>query len=124
MIGFEISKPLYTDQMTRTREWLEYAHLMVDILVGGKRINRVSITLPIGVQLDLEVVYKMVPYFYEDCQRIGHRKETYYIGDVLADHNSNSLDVTHMLSRIKTNQDGKHRMIKIITKLDGSAPNQ
>ncbi|KAG6534241.1 hypothetical protein ZIOFF_008127 [Zingiber officinale] len=60
LIGMEIGNPLYTDQMTRTRDRLEYARLMMGIAVIGERVESVPITLPTGVQLDLKVVYEMV----------------------------------------------------------------
>ncbi|XP_042396952.1 uncharacterized protein LOC121987120 [Zingiber officinale] len=77
MIGSEVGKPLYTDSLTRSRERLEYARLLVEVPVIGDRIYEVPITLPTGVQLDLRIVYEMMPEYCETCKKIGHRKEDY-----------------------------------------------
>ncbi|XP_042460690.1 uncharacterized protein LOC122044228 [Zingiber officinale] len=74
-IGSEVGKPLYIDNLTRTRERLEYARLMVDILAIGERDHEVPITLPTGVQVDLKIIYEMVPYFCQTCNKLGHRSE-------------------------------------------------
>lgn len=73
MIGSEIGKPLYTDKLTRTRERLVYARLMVEIPVFGQCVHEVPVTLPTGAQVDLRIVYEVVPNFCEVCQKIGHR---------------------------------------------------
>lgn len=80
MIGLEVGKPLYTDNLTRTRERLEYARLMVEVPVIGERVQEVPITLPTGVQIDLRIVYEMLPDFCEDCRRMGHCKDAYRRG--------------------------------------------
>ncbi|KAG6502753.1 hypothetical protein ZIOFF_035040 [Zingiber officinale] len=38
MIGLEVGKPLYTDNLTRTRDQLEYARLFVEISTIGERV--------------------------------------------------------------------------------------
>lgn len=76
MIGSEVGKPLYTDNLTRTRERLEYARPMVEVLVVRERVSEVPITLPTGVHIDLRIIYEMVPDLCEVCKKIGHRKDT------------------------------------------------
>ncbi|KAG6502969.1 hypothetical protein ZIOFF_035258 [Zingiber officinale] len=75
MIGSEIGKPLYTDNLTQSRERLEYARLLVEVPIMGDRIYEVPITLPTGAQVDGRIVYKMLPEYCEVCKKIGHRKE-------------------------------------------------
>ncbi|KAG6484327.1 hypothetical protein ZIOFF_061132 [Zingiber officinale] len=75
LIGSEIGKPLYTDKLTQTRERLTYARLLVEVSVIGEKVKMVPITLPTGVQLDLEIIYESMPDFCEECRRIGHQKE-------------------------------------------------
>ncbi|KAG6508184.1 hypothetical protein ZIOFF_033555 [Zingiber officinale] len=74
-IGSEVGKPLYTDNLTRTRERLEYARLMVEIPAIGERVHEVPITLPTGVQVDLKIIYEMVPDFCQTCNKLGHQSE-------------------------------------------------
>ncbi|KAG6499159.1 hypothetical protein ZIOFF_038915 [Zingiber officinale] len=76
-IGSEVGKPLYTDNLTRTRERLEYARLMVEIPAIGEHVREVPITLPTGVQVDLKIIYEMVPDFCQTCNKLGHRSENY-----------------------------------------------
>lgn len=41
----------------------------------GEQIEMVSIRLPIGAQVNLDVSFKINPEFYKGCRRIGHVKE-------------------------------------------------
>lgn len=54
LIGSEVGRPLYTDKLTRTRERLTYARLLVEVDMEGSKVDTVPITLPTGTQLDLE----------------------------------------------------------------------
>ncbi|XP_042419715.1 uncharacterized protein LOC122008162 [Zingiber officinale] len=76
-IGSKVGKPLYTDNLTRTRERLEYVRLMVEIPTIGERVHEVPITLPTGVQVDLKTIYEMVPDFCQTCNKLGHRSKNY-----------------------------------------------
>ncbi|XP_074570567.1 uncharacterized protein LOC141827233 [Curcuma longa] len=74
-VGSEVGKPLYTDSLTRTRERLGYARLMVEIPTFEDRIHEVPITLPTGVQVDLKIIYETTPAFCQKCNRMGHDTE-------------------------------------------------
>ncbi|XP_042415492.1 uncharacterized protein LOC122004709 [Zingiber officinale] len=76
MVGSEVGKSLYTDNLTRTRDCLEYARLLVEIPTIGERVYEVPITLPTEVQVDLRIVYESLPDFCEVCKRLGHRLDT------------------------------------------------
>ncbi|XP_042396370.1 uncharacterized protein LOC121986466 [Zingiber officinale] len=75
LIGSEIGRPMYTDKLTRTRERLTYARLLVEVSVHDERIREVPITLPTGAQLDLRIIYEVMPDFCDDCRRLGHCKK-------------------------------------------------
>ncbi|KAG6473428.1 hypothetical protein ZIOFF_067344 [Zingiber officinale] len=72
LIGSEIGRPMYTDKLTRTRERLTYARLLVEVSVNDERIREVPITLPTGAQLGLRIIYEVMPDFCDDCRRHGH----------------------------------------------------
>ncbi|KAG6507822.1 hypothetical protein ZIOFF_033175 [Zingiber officinale] len=70
LIGSEIGKLLYIDKLTRTRERLAYAHLLIEVSVIGEKIK----TVPTKVQLDLEIVYESMPDFCEECRSVSSPK--------------------------------------------------
>ncbi|XP_042397588.1 uncharacterized protein LOC121987954 [Zingiber officinale] len=89
MIGSKVGKPLYTDNLTRTRDRLEYARLLVEILAIGERVYEVPITLPTEVQVDLRIIYESLSDFYKMCKRLGHRLDTCRRSDGLAGQQAN-----------------------------------
>lgn len=46
LIGSKIGRPLYTDKLTRTRERISFARLLVEVDVTRQRVHEVSVALP------------------------------------------------------------------------------
>ncbi|KAG6512619.1 hypothetical protein ZIOFF_030744 [Zingiber officinale] len=92
VISSEVGKSLYTDSLKRTRERLEYAKLLVEVSVVGDRVHELPIQLPIGAQLDLKIIYKMVSYFCNGCRRIGHNKVNCHTRAALVEPQGNRVD--------------------------------
>lgn len=74
MIGLEVGRLLYTDKLTRTRERLAYARLLVEVDIEGTKVDTVPIQLPTSAQLDLMIHYEETSQYCADCHRIGHQQ--------------------------------------------------
>lgn len=68
IVRSKIGRRPYTDKLTQTRERLTFAHLLIEIDVEGDKVTIVSITLPIGVQLGLQIKYEIVALYCKKCR--------------------------------------------------------
>lgn len=55
MVGSEIGRPLYTDKLTRTRERISFACLLVEVDIAESRVYEVPVDLPTGASITLTV---------------------------------------------------------------------
>lgn len=55
MIGSEIRRPLYADKLTRMREQLTFAHILVEVDPTTLRVTTSPIQLPTEVNIDLNI---------------------------------------------------------------------
>lgn len=63
LIGSKIGRPMYMDKLTRTRERVTYASLLVEVDMNGEHADGVLITLPTGAHVDLAVKFEAMQEF-------------------------------------------------------------
>lgn len=74
-IGSMIGNPLASDSLTRSRDHLAYARILVEIDVS-KDLKSLPDSLPLvttdGKDFDQKVCYELIPYFCDHCKVVGH----------------------------------------------------
>lgn len=74
-IGSMIGNPLASDSLTRSREHLAYARILVEIDIS-KDLKSLPESLPLvttdGKDFDQKVCYELIPYFCDHCKVVGH----------------------------------------------------
>jgi len=74
-ITSRIGKPISTDKMTRTKERLSFARVMVEVDASKEPVKSVEISLPTGVVYHQTVVYEFMPKYCIKCKTCGHGEE-------------------------------------------------
>lgn len=54
-IDSKIGRSLHMDKLTRIKECLNFAHILIELDPVGPRMEMIRIWLPIGVDLDLDI---------------------------------------------------------------------
>lgn len=68
----KLGNPLYTDMLTRTKDRLEYARVLVEIDLCQPLQNSVSLKFSNGVEKVYEVTYEKLPNFCTHCKSFKH----------------------------------------------------
>ena len=67
-----VGKPITTDKLTRTKERLSYARVMVEVDASKKLVTAVEIRLPTGVVYSQLVIFEVIPKYCKKCRTFGH----------------------------------------------------
>ena len=68
----KVGKPITTDKMTRTKERLSFARVLVEVDVSSEVVSNVEIRLPTGVVYHQLVISEYTPKFCRSCKSFGH----------------------------------------------------
>ena len=68
----KVGKPITTDKMTRTKERLSFARVLVEVDVSSEVVSDVEIRLPTGDVYHQLVISEFTPKFCRSCKSFGH----------------------------------------------------
>ena len=68
----KVGKPITTDNMTRTKERISFARVLVEVDVRSEIVSSVEIGLPTGVVYQQSVIPEFSPKFCKRCKTFGH----------------------------------------------------
>ena len=68
----KVGKPISTDMMTRTKERISFARVLVEVDASKELITVVEVVLPTGVVYDQMVVFEVAPNYCKKCKAFGH----------------------------------------------------
>ena len=68
----KVGKPITTDKMTRTKERISFARVLVEVDVTSDLVSTVEIGLPTGVVYQQSVIPEFTPKFCVKCKSFGH----------------------------------------------------
>jgi len=68
----KVGKPITTDKMTRTKERLSFARVLVEVDVSSEVVSDVEIRLPTGDVYHQLVISEYTPKFCSSCKSFGH----------------------------------------------------
>ena len=68
----KVGKPITTDKMTRTKERLSFARVLVEVDVSSEVVTDVEIRLPTGDVYHQLVISEFTPKFCSRCKSFGH----------------------------------------------------
>ena len=69
-----VGKPITTDKLTRTKERLSYARVLVEVDASKDLVTSVEMRLPTGVVYSQLVVFEVIPKYCKKCRSFGHRE--------------------------------------------------
>lgn len=68
----KIGRPLYMDQMTRQRKRISFARVLVETDITKAPPTSIPVTLPSGIEVDLNLHFESNFKFCLSCRRMGH----------------------------------------------------
>jgi len=68
----KVGKPITTDKMTRTKERLSFARVLVEVDASKDLVRGVDLRLPTGEVYRQLVVFEFIPKFCKKCKTFGH----------------------------------------------------
>jgi len=71
-IASRVGNPITTDKLTRTKERLSFARVMVEVDVSKELVSSVEMRLPTGVVYHQAVVFEFRPKYCKKCKVFGH----------------------------------------------------
>ncbi|XP_021743061.1 uncharacterized protein LOC110709156 isoform X1 [Chenopodium quinoa] len=71
-IGQLIGKPVKTDKVTKNKEKLEYARLMIEVSVDGEYPTKIEFLDEVGANVSQRVIYEWKPIHCRSCTGMGH----------------------------------------------------
>jgi len=71
----KVGKPITTDKMTRTKERISFARVLVEVDVSKELVTGVEVRLPTGVVYDQLVVFEFTPKYCKKCMTFSHGEE-------------------------------------------------
>jgi len=67
-----VGKPISTDKMTRTKERLSFARVLVEVDASKELVTGVDLRLPTGEVYNQQVVFEFYPKYCKKCKIFGH----------------------------------------------------
>jgi len=71
-IASRVGKPITTDKLTRTKERLSFARVMVEVDASKELVTTVEMRLPTGEVYHQLVVFEFIPKYCRKCKTFGH----------------------------------------------------
>ena len=71
-IDSRVGKPITTDRLTRSKERLSYARVLVEVDASKDLVTSVEMRLPTGVIYDQPVVFEFKPKYCKKCKSFRH----------------------------------------------------
>ena len=68
----KVGKPISTDRMTRTKERISFARVLVEVDASKELITVVEVVLPTGVVYEQRVIFEVAPIYCKKCNAFGH----------------------------------------------------
>jgi len=68
----KIGKPVTTDMLTRTKERISFARVLVEVDASKELVDVVTVKLPTGVVYDQLVVFEFAPKYCKKCKTFSH----------------------------------------------------
>ena len=68
----KVGKPITTDKMTRTKERISFARVLVEVDASKELVKVVEVMLPTGVVYDQLVVFEFTPKYCKKCKTFSH----------------------------------------------------
>lgn len=75
-IASYLGKPLYRDQLTKTRGRINYARVLVEVDISKELPSQIPVTLPTGKDVALQLHFECSMCYCSECRHLGQHKES------------------------------------------------
>lgn len=67
-----MGKPLYIEKLTKNRDQISYACMLVEVDISKELPKIIQIASPVGIDINIELQFESMIRFCVDCRQIGH----------------------------------------------------